>query len=231
MIIPSNQQSLVTKKCSKCAETKSLKMYSKDKNTKDGLQYYCKDCMKIESRKQREKRKEKGICIICGCRPARAGLTVCSFCSERQVFYDKRHKSRKSKRGECRQCRSQVKDGHVLCCLCLEGARLRSKQRIIDFSARVGDYFNNTCFICKNYSLHTEVYDCHHLNPDLKEKDISKMVCKDWDTVVVLELEKCVYLCRNCHARLHAGRFDEDIKSGKLILIPGKVDIRQVVNG
>lgn len=36
--------------CLKCKETKDIKMFSKNKNIKDGLQKYCKDCMKTYSK-------------------------------------------------------------------------------------------------------------------------------------------------------------------------------------
>lgn len=38
------------KRCFKCKETKDLKLFSKNKNTKDGIQNCCKECMKIYSK-------------------------------------------------------------------------------------------------------------------------------------------------------------------------------------
>ena len=59
-----------TKECSKCKVTFSLEKFSKDKNTKSGFMYYCKNCVKnyrsdnkentaITDRKYREENKVK----------------------------------------------------------------------------------------------------------------------------------------------------------------------------
>jgi hypothetical protein len=48
-----------TKICSKCKIEKSVTLFSKDKNRKDGLKLYCNDCRKIESKIYRERNPEK----------------------------------------------------------------------------------------------------------------------------------------------------------------------------
>jgi hypothetical protein len=90
------------------------------------------------------------------------------------------------------------------------------------FSRRVHEYYGGHCAICGINEEYYEIYDAHHLDPTKKEYGISRLVYKDWDSVVVPELEKCVYLCKVCHPKLHKGRFDDSIKSGELILIPGR---------
>lgn len=49
------------KKCPKCGEEKSSSLFSKNKNRKDGLDWYCKSCKseKDAARYKPEKRKEK----------------------------------------------------------------------------------------------------------------------------------------------------------------------------
>lgn len=47
------------KYCKKCGNTKSLDRFAKNKNTKDGLQFYCKDCCKATTKKYREADKDK----------------------------------------------------------------------------------------------------------------------------------------------------------------------------
>ena len=47
------------KKCSKCNEYKSVELFHKDKNSKDGYKTWCKDCRRLETKKYREKHKEK----------------------------------------------------------------------------------------------------------------------------------------------------------------------------
>ena len=99
----------------------------------------------------------------------------------------------------------------------------RRANRREKFNESVYDYYGGACAICGESEKFYEIYDGHHLNPHEKEVGISKLVTSDWDTVVIPELEKCVYLCSNCHKKLHNHRFDEKIKSGELILTPGRV--------
>jgi hypothetical protein len=47
------------KYCNKCDCTKPFSSFGKNKNTKDGLQFYCKDCCKATTKKYREANKEK----------------------------------------------------------------------------------------------------------------------------------------------------------------------------
>jgi hypothetical protein len=47
------------KYCKKCDITKPLSQFAKNKNTKDGLQFYCKDCCKATTKKYREADKDK----------------------------------------------------------------------------------------------------------------------------------------------------------------------------
>lgn len=113
--------------------------------------------------------------------------------------------------------------GKAYCCnMC---TKKRNNKFRFDFSIKVGFYFNNTCFICKLYSEDSEIFDCHHLNPTKKYSKVSSLTYRAWDSLVVPELEKCVYLCALCHRRLHFGRFDDLINSGELVLIPGKAGV------
>jgi hypothetical protein len=46
------------KYCKKCNSTKSLVEFSKNKNTPDGFQYYCKDCCRATTKHYRDNNKE-----------------------------------------------------------------------------------------------------------------------------------------------------------------------------
>ena len=48
-----------TKICAKCKIPKELSHFNKDKNKKDGLNYWCKDCNKINLQNYYSKNKEK----------------------------------------------------------------------------------------------------------------------------------------------------------------------------
>ena len=53
------------KVCSKCREIKNLNAFGKDKYSKDGLSYSCKECRNKASR-QTKRRKTQFTCISCG---------------------------------------------------------------------------------------------------------------------------------------------------------------------
>jgi hypothetical protein len=57
---------------------------------------------------------------------------------------------------------------------------------------------------CEDCGLayHPAVFDCHHIDAETKDFDISGAHCRRW-SVVVAELKKCVFLCANCHRKLH----------------------------
>tara|TARA_R110002012_G_scaffold100791_1_gene239572 strand:+ start:377 stop:703 length:327 start_codon:yes stop_codon:yes gene_type:complete len=48
------------------------------------------------------------------------------------------------------------------------------------------------------------VIEWHHVNPEEKEYNVTRMF-KMNKKKVLAEIDKCVCLCRNCHARVHAG--------------------------
>lgn len=71
--------------------------------------------------------------------------------------------------------------------------RQRNKRRMV---AGFGD----CCAICK---LKDEpcVYDFHHLDPKMKDFQVSSKIMS-WETTII-ELTKCVMLCSCCHRKLH----------------------------
>jgi hypothetical protein len=97
-----------------------------------------------------------------------------------------------------------------------------ANKRREEFSKKIHDYYGGECFICHRNEPFYEIYDGHHVDPDIKVYSLYQLYGRQWDKVVVPELEKCVYLCANCHRKIHAGWFNEDIESGKLILRAGK---------
>ena len=49
--------------------------------------------------------------------------------------------------------------------------------------------------------------DFHHIDPDEKNFGICRRIDKAWETIQK-ELDKCVLLCKNCHAEYHDGYLD-----------------------
>jgi len=50
------------------------------------------------------------------------------------------------------------------------------------------------------------IFHFHHIDPSLKESGIGDLGSVSWERTVI-ELDKCVMLCANCHSLVHAGRY------------------------
>ncbi len=49
----------------------------------------------------------------------------------------------------------------------------------------------------------------HHIDPKLKKGNISRAWSEGWSAnKLIKELQKCICLCANCHAKLHAGKIE-----------------------
>ena len=81
----------------------------------------------------------------------------------------------------------------------LEQARgyfIKERQKISQWKAERG------CVKCGEND--PSCLDMHHTDPSTKDKDPSRL--GKFETFLK-EAVKCVVLCRNCHAKVHAGRF------------------------
>ena len=58
-------------------------------------------------------------------------------------------------------------------------------------------------------SYFPEILDFHHFNPETKNGQISLMISHK-TAKVAAEVNKCVILCRNCHALYHSGKVQLD---------------------
>lgn len=76
--------------------------------------------------------------------------------------------------------------------------RTRAKGRLIKA-------FGSKCAVC-SYDKCPSALQFHHLDPSQKETTISTMMStiKSWDKIVA-EAKKCIMVCGNCHAEIHAG--------------------------
>ncbi len=73
-------------------------------------------------------------------------------------------------------------------------SRIRKKEGLVKI-------FGGKCKIC-GYNKYVGALDFHHLNPKTKSFALSvKGLCYSWDSIKK-EAEKCVLLCKNCHAEV-----------------------------
>ena len=63
---------------------------------------------------------------------------------------------------------------------------------------------NKPCASC-NIKYDTCVMDLHHLDPSVKDSQVSKLMKSSSYNKLQEEIDKCVVLCANCHRMLHAG--------------------------
>ena len=64
--------------------------------------------------------------------------------------------------------------------------------------------FGNKCALCGAENLPIACYSFHHIDPNTKQHQISKILLWNWVTLKN-ELLKCVMLCSNCHKQVHFG--------------------------
>lgn len=75
------------------------------------------------------------------------------------------------------------------------------KKRWIDRKKKAVHLMGSECSIC-GYDKNYAALDFHHVDPSEKEADWKSLRLKKWDSVIK-ELQKCVLLCKNCHAEVH----------------------------
>lgn len=63
-------------------------------------------------------------------------------------------------------------------------------------------YLGGECIVC-GYSKYTCSLDFHHIDPLLKDVKFANMRNWSWHRTKK-EIKKCVLLCKNCHAAIHA---------------------------
>jgi len=68
---------------------------------------------------------------------------------------------------------------------------------------RIVEYLGGKCQRCGLVD-DPVVYDCHHLDPAKKDMRVSSLIrrTKNWERILV-EVDKCVLLCSNCHRKEH----------------------------
>lgn len=86
--------------------------------------------------------------------------------------------------------------------------------RRTDHIKKLIECLGGECLIC-HLRDHPVVYDFHHVDPELKAFNISKLVgTVSWDSIWK-EAQKCCLLCSICHRKLHFGlaELDETISA------------------
>lgn len=113
--------------------------------------------------------------------------------------------------------RKTAKDGLMSCCkACAHKGTMASRRKKPDHyrkvSKELGDSYlekfqewkvQQKC--CKCGEAETCCLDLHHLDPTQKDVAVAT-VTRSWTwNKLQTEIQKCIVVCRNCHAKIHAG--------------------------
>lgn len=118
---------------------------------------------------------------------------ICQYCGNEFDYYRTSSTIRKS----CYNCIPEGKEH--------DAALIRRliKQKAVE-------YKGSECYICKKH-FPNSVYDFHHLDPQQKDFSLGeKNSTVKWEKVII-ELDKCILVCANCHRLIHAGEVQIDI--------------------
>lgn len=79
----------MTKVCNKCKQTKQKSDFNKKSRNKDGLNNFCKTCIRKENFKYRQSLKANNLCYHCCKRKRAEGKSVCQKCFlKKQQYYN-----------------------------------------------------------------------------------------------------------------------------------------------
>lgn len=69
---------------------------------------------------------------------------------------------------------------------------------------QVKDYIKSLNIVCECGESHPACIDFHHINPNDKKREVSKMIhCNFALETIKAEIAKCKPMCSNCHRKLH----------------------------
>ncbi len=166
-----------------------------------------RSCSVSYNNKQNPKRKLEGKCKTCN-KQISSSRIYCSLCI-------KQARSQKSINGQefktCKICKENKhytlfygnKDKSFPYCKSCESSRVKIQQR--DFKQKCISYKGGKCQNC-GYNKCNAALEFHHLEPEHKDFSISHFNKRSWDLnkeLVMIELDKCILLCANCHREIH----------------------------
>lgn len=110
---------------------------------------------------------------------------ICSSCNKKKIL-SKDFYLRNDKRT------------HHWCKKCINKKTIKYQQ---ERKIEAVDYKGGKCVRC-GYNKYAGALDFHHLDPSTKDFSISKYKNCSFERIKS-ELDKCILLCRNCHAEVH----------------------------
>ena len=140
-----------------------------------------------------------------GSNPSRPAMKQCCICKETKPFteFDKARNIKDGYQRYCKLCRKNVvtvrhyakRKDHIL-----EREYAKRKRQAQQFKEWKSNF---KCAMCPEDEVVS--LDFHHLNPSEKEFELSKMMLQYSLKRLQEEAKKCIVVCKNCHAKIHAG--------------------------
>ena len=89
-----------------------------------------------------------------------------------------------------------------ICSSCnVNGRRFKQREKLINSKG-------GCCNLC-GYNKCYDALHFHHVDPATKEFVIAGNHARAWE-LLIKEVDKCVLVCANCHAEIHAGLISQD---------------------
>ena len=130
----------------------------------------------------------------------------CGTCKLIKPVTEFSFKSKKNniRTGQCRDCHNAYAKKHYISNK--TSYIKRSKKNSAKYAKRNAKIINafkyNGCSLCNEKEICC--LHAHHLNPNEKEYNIARMQFHSVKTLMI-ELNKCMCVCANCHLKIHAG--------------------------
>lgn len=116
-------------------------------------------------------------------------MKVCSKCGEEKEESEFNMHVRKL-RNSCKDC------DHAACKITRDIYREAKRKFVRDYKT------SNGCASCGDKRPY--VLDFHHIDPSTKTGEVSALITSGSNMKrLVLEIDKCIVLCSNCHRELH----------------------------
>jgi|SRR5687768_3601457 len=125
-------------------------------------------------------------------------MKTCKRCGETKPLtaFNAQKKNTDGKMGTCSACRKISRRGK------LNGKESFARR----FAWRNKIKEERGCCVCQNEFVACAL-DFHHRDPSTKRFNISAGHSHPMEEILA-EIEKCIVICKNCHAKFHAGLFN-----------------------
>lgn len=101
-------------------------------------------------------------------------------------------------------CNSGKRNYYYICKNCKKTYDRKSHaQKYISYKNSLHNLKINGCAIC-GYNRCDSALSFHHVNPEDKKIGINLRYMSRENNILINELNKCILLCKNCHAEIHS---------------------------